>query len=93
MHVQSLLLCQDVEEVKKWMLPSKGSLGHPEACRRPCIYFLQGNCDSKKQVVTLTPVLCSTFGPDAIDIMKAVILFCYLFFLLLHYGCIGGSSL
>lgn len=37
---------QDVEEVKKWMLPSKGSLGHPEACRRPCIYFLQGNCEN-----------------------------------------------
>lgn len=27
-------------------LPSCGSLGHPEACRRPCIYFLQGNCEN-----------------------------------------------
>jgi len=27
-------------------LPSQGSLGHPQACRRPCIYFLQGNCEN-----------------------------------------------
>eukprot|EP00438_Fugacium_kawagutii_P027955 Skav210834 [mRNA] locus=scaffold543:6359:16244:+ [translate_table: standard] len=27
-------------------LPSGGSLGHPEACRRPCIYFMQGNCEN-----------------------------------------------
>mmetsp|Transcript_68780 Transcript_68780/g.108414 ORF Transcript_68780/g.108414 Transcript_68780/m.108414 type:complete len:298 (+) Transcript_68780:60-953(+) len=27
-------------------LPSCGSLGHPEVCRRPCIYFMQGNCEN-----------------------------------------------
>lgn len=25
---------------------SGGSLGHPEVCRRQCIYFLQGNCNN-----------------------------------------------
>ncbi|CAE7228160.1 unnamed protein product [Symbiodinium natans] len=27
-------------------LPSQGSLGHPEVCRRPCIYFIAGNCEN-----------------------------------------------
>ncbi|CAJ1450020.1 unnamed protein product [Effrenium voratum] len=27
-------------------LPSQGSLGHPEVCRRPCIYFLAGHCEN-----------------------------------------------
>ena len=27
-------------------VPSAGSLGHPEACRRPCIYFISGHCSS-----------------------------------------------
>ena len=26
------------------LLPSIDSLGHPEACRRPCIYFISGHC-------------------------------------------------
>jgi len=26
------------------LLPSTGSLGHPEVCRRPCIYYLAGHC-------------------------------------------------
>mmetsp|Transcript_19611 Transcript_19611/g.45613 ORF Transcript_19611/g.45613 Transcript_19611/m.45613 type:complete len:257 (-) Transcript_19611:79-849(-) len=29
-------------------LPSQGSLGHPEACRRPCIYFAAGHCTNSK---------------------------------------------
>lgn len=33
-------------EAMQTKLPSCGSLGHPEACRRPCIYFLQGNCEN-----------------------------------------------
>eukprot|EP00439_Symbiodinium_sp_Y106_P052559 s5291_g7.t1 len=28
------------------LLPSHGSLGHPEVCRRPCIYFLAGHCEN-----------------------------------------------
>mmetsp|Transcript_53923 Transcript_53923/g.120624 ORF Transcript_53923/g.120624 Transcript_53923/m.120624 type:complete len:274 (+) Transcript_53923:110-931(+) len=28
------------------MLPSQGSLGHPEVCRRPCIYFIAGHCEN-----------------------------------------------
>ena len=28
------------------MLPSQGSLGHPEVCRRPCIYFIAGQCEN-----------------------------------------------
>ncbi|CAE7257158.1 unnamed protein product [Symbiodinium natans] len=28
------------------LLPSQGSLGHPEVCRRPCIYFIAGNCEN-----------------------------------------------
>ncbi|CAE6968272.1 unnamed protein product [Symbiodinium natans] len=27
-------------------LPSPGSLGHPEVCRRPCIYFIAGHCEN-----------------------------------------------
>eukprot|EP00930_Biecheleria_cincta_P081322 TRINITY_DN7016_c0_g2_i3.p1 TRINITY_DN7016_c0_g2~~TRINITY_DN7016_c0_g2_i3.p1 ORF type:complete len:296 (-),score=53.63 TRINITY_DN7016_c0_g2_i3:125-1012(-) len=27
-------------------LPSQGSRGHPEVCRRPCIYFAQGDCQN-----------------------------------------------
>lgn len=27
------------------MPTSKGSVGHPEVCRRPCIQFLRGHCD------------------------------------------------
>eukprot|EP00439_Symbiodinium_sp_Y106_P078362 s1439_g17.t1 len=26
------------------LVPSWGSLGHPEACRRPCIFFISGRC-------------------------------------------------
>jgi len=26
-------------------LASKGSLGHPDVCRRPCVYFKSGNCE------------------------------------------------
>lgn len=26
----------------KVMLPSKGSTGHPDICRRPCVYFRTG---------------------------------------------------
>ncbi|CAK9008571.1 Putative tRNA/rRNA methyltransferase Rv0881 [Durusdinium trenchii] len=26
--------------------PSGGSLGHPQVCNRPCIYFAAGNCAS-----------------------------------------------
>ena len=26
-------------------LPSQGSLGHPEVCRRPCVYFIAGYCE------------------------------------------------
>eukprot|EP00434_Breviolum_minutum_P042680 symbB.v1.2.038005.t1/scaffold5777.1/size39392/3 len=29
--------------------PSAGSLGHPEVCSRPCIYFMQGQCHSGEQ--------------------------------------------
>ncbi|OLQ07389.1 hypothetical protein AK812_SmicGene9238 [Symbiodinium microadriaticum] len=28
------------------LLPSQGSLGHPEVCRRPCIYFIAGHCEN-----------------------------------------------
>ncbi|CAE7568393.1 unnamed protein product [Symbiodinium natans] len=28
------------------LLPSQGSLGHPEVCRRPCIYFNAGHCEN-----------------------------------------------
>ena len=28
------------------VLTASGSLGHPEVCRRQCIYFLQGNCNN-----------------------------------------------
>jgi hypothetical protein len=28
------------------MLPSRGSLGHPEMCRRPCISFMAGRCEN-----------------------------------------------
>mmetsp|Transcript_68830 Transcript_68830/g.161865 ORF Transcript_68830/g.161865 Transcript_68830/m.161865 type:complete len:265 (+) Transcript_68830:75-869(+) len=28
------------------LLLSQGSLGHPEVCRRPCIYFLAGHCEN-----------------------------------------------
>ncbi|CAE6962679.1 MTPC1 [Symbiodinium natans] len=28
------------------LLPSHGSLGHPEVCRRPCIYFSAGHCEN-----------------------------------------------
>jgi predicted transcriptional regulator len=28
------------------MLPSQGSLGHPEVCRRPCIYYIAGHCEN-----------------------------------------------
>ncbi|CAE7262057.1 unnamed protein product [Symbiodinium pilosum] len=28
------------------LLPSQGSLGHPELCRRPCIYFIAGHCEN-----------------------------------------------
>lgn len=31
------------------ILPSTGSLGHPEVCRRPCIYFLAGHCANGNQ--------------------------------------------
>eukprot|EP00930_Biecheleria_cincta_P081324 TRINITY_DN7016_c0_g2_i5.p1 TRINITY_DN7016_c0_g2~~TRINITY_DN7016_c0_g2_i5.p1 ORF type:complete len:323 (-),score=55.41 TRINITY_DN7016_c0_g2_i5:125-1093(-) len=27
-------------------LPSQGSSGHPEICRRPCLYFARGDCQS-----------------------------------------------
>ncbi|CAE7333813.1 unnamed protein product [Symbiodinium sp. CCMP2456] len=26
------------------LVPTWGSLGHPETCRRPCIYFISGHC-------------------------------------------------
>eukprot|EP00930_Biecheleria_cincta_P042589 TRINITY_DN292_c0_g1_i2.p1 TRINITY_DN292_c0_g1~~TRINITY_DN292_c0_g1_i2.p1 ORF type:complete len:292 (-),score=63.12 TRINITY_DN292_c0_g1_i2:284-1159(-) len=26
--------------------PSQGSIGHPEVCRRPCIYFARGDCQN-----------------------------------------------
>ena len=26
-------------------LASRGSLGHPDVCRRPCVYFKSGNCE------------------------------------------------
>ena len=28
------------------LLPSQGSLGHPDVCRRPCIYFVAGHCEN-----------------------------------------------
>ncbi|CAE7220499.1 unnamed protein product [Symbiodinium natans] len=28
------------------LLPSQGSLAHPEVCRRPCIYFIAGHCEN-----------------------------------------------
>eukprot|EP00438_Fugacium_kawagutii_P016949 Skav230412 [mRNA] locus=scaffold4006:92416:93183:+ [translate_table: standard] len=26
-------------------LPSRGSMGHPDICRRPCVYFRSGSCE------------------------------------------------
>ncbi|CAJ1387239.1 unnamed protein product, partial [Effrenium voratum] len=33
------------EEVDLQGMPSLGSIGHPEVCRRPCIYFSAGHCE------------------------------------------------
>ncbi|CAJ1338438.1 unnamed protein product [Effrenium voratum] len=33
-----------VQDVRRLGLPSCGSLGHPELCRRPCIYVATGEC-------------------------------------------------
>mmetsp|Transcript_70329 Transcript_70329/g.164778 ORF Transcript_70329/g.164778 Transcript_70329/m.164778 type:complete len:262 (+) Transcript_70329:67-852(+) len=29
-----------------FLFPSKGSVGHPELCHRPCIYFASGHCEN-----------------------------------------------
>eukprot|EP00930_Biecheleria_cincta_P083441 TRINITY_DN7300_c0_g1_i3.p1 TRINITY_DN7300_c0_g1~~TRINITY_DN7300_c0_g1_i3.p1 ORF type:complete len:326 (+),score=33.51 TRINITY_DN7300_c0_g1_i3:51-980(+) len=31
------------------LLVSKGSIGHPEFCKRPCIYMMQGVCNNGKE--------------------------------------------
>ncbi|CAJ1354464.1 unnamed protein product, partial [Effrenium voratum] len=33
------------KEVDLQGMPSLGSIGHPEVCRRPCIYFSAGHCE------------------------------------------------
>eukprot|EP00930_Biecheleria_cincta_P042585 TRINITY_DN292_c0_g1_i10.p1 TRINITY_DN292_c0_g1~~TRINITY_DN292_c0_g1_i10.p1 ORF type:complete len:316 (-),score=54.46 TRINITY_DN292_c0_g1_i10:397-1272(-) len=40
-HVESEVGTAGVEK-----LPSRGSMGHPEVCRRPCIYFARGECQN-----------------------------------------------
>ena len=41
-----------------------GSVGHPELCRRPCIYFAQGQCRNSADCSfwTLDPVVVCTTG-------------------------------
>lgn len=33
-------------DMGKLLPPSQGSIGHPEVCRRPCIYFARGDCQN-----------------------------------------------
>eukprot|EP00930_Biecheleria_cincta_P083440 TRINITY_DN7300_c0_g1_i2.p1 TRINITY_DN7300_c0_g1~~TRINITY_DN7300_c0_g1_i2.p1 ORF type:complete len:282 (+),score=33.18 TRINITY_DN7300_c0_g1_i2:143-988(+) len=36
-------------EIAPLLEVSKGSIGHPEFCRRPCIYIMRGGCDNGKE--------------------------------------------
>ncbi|CAE7930853.1 unnamed protein product [Symbiodinium sp. KB8] len=35
-------------EREQMIVPSEGSWGHPDVCRRPCIHFISGNCETGK---------------------------------------------
>mmetsp|Transcript_55005 Transcript_55005/g.103049 ORF Transcript_55005/g.103049 Transcript_55005/m.103049 type:complete len:269 (+) Transcript_55005:94-900(+) len=38
--------CASAGKLLATVVPSRGSVGHPELCHRPCIYFASGHCES-----------------------------------------------